>query len=273
MRKINLLFTVLLTSILIPVKAAIIYTDVSPDFSYTLDPNQMSAFNLYSIDLDGDNVSDYDFRWDDYTSFNSGWYSHMTFSSSNQMVLKANATNPFGASYLEPLSFNTLIDANSNWGNSFPEPLIGDDTDPNFMGLGDVYVGVKFDISGSTHYGYVLLSFDNTHTVTIKEYAYEDVADASIHAGDNMTTSNSNLSQTSISIYPNPSSDFISFSNNSVTTYDKVNIYAADGRMVFSQNLISSNEKINISSLSSGIYYVQLKSKNESVTIDKLVKN
>jgi hypothetical protein len=55
----------------------------------------------------------------------------------------------------------------------------------DFLGATDGYIGVKFDIAGAAHYGWVRvdLSADAT-TLTVKDYAYEATAGTAINAGD-----------------------------------------------------------------------------------------
>lgn len=55
----------------------------------------------------------------------------------------------------------------------------------NFVNTTDAYIGVKFDIAGAAHYGWVRvdLSADGT-TLTVKDYAYEATAGTAINAGD-----------------------------------------------------------------------------------------
>ena len=54
-----------------------------------------------------------------------------------------------------------------------------------FIGATDAYIGVKFDIAGAAHYGWVRvdLSADGT-TLTVKDYAYEATAGSTINAGE-----------------------------------------------------------------------------------------
>ena len=58
-------------------------------------------------------------------------------------------------------------------------------TGGNFLNATDAYIGVKFDIAGAAHYGWVRvdLSADGT-TLTVKDYAYEATAGTAINAGD-----------------------------------------------------------------------------------------
>ena len=55
----------------------------------------------------------------------------------------------------------------------------------NFAGSTDAYIGVKFDIAGAAHYGWVRvdLSADGS-MLTVKDYAYEATAGTAINAGD-----------------------------------------------------------------------------------------
>ena len=58
-------------------------------------------------------------------------------------------------------------------------------TNGNFAGSTDAYIGVKFDIAGAAHYGWVRvdLSADGS-MLTVKDYAYEATAGTAINAGD-----------------------------------------------------------------------------------------
>lgn len=59
-------------------------------------------------------------------------------------------------------------------------------------------------------------------------------------------------------IYPNPSSDYIKFSNIEENT--SIDIYSIDGKLIL-QDIISSNTSINISHLQKGIYVVNIANK------------
>jgi len=63
-------------------------------------------------------------------------------------------------------------------------------------------------------------------------------------------------SDTKISVYPNPANDLIYIKNASETTYF-VAIYRIDGVLI-SQKQISSNQPINISDLTSGLYLIRI---------------
>jgi len=54
---------------------------------------------------------------------------------------------------------------------------------------GDGYIGVKFDLNGNMHYGWVFVELHTNQTVTVKSYAYETTPNTGIAAGDTGGTS------------------------------------------------------------------------------------
>lgn len=68
------------------------------------------------------------------------------------------------------------------------------------------------------------------------------------------TLSTQNVEVNRISIYPNPASDYILIKN--IKNNTTIHIFDGTGKLV-KTSLIKENEKINISSLPKGIYYVQ----------------
>ena len=79
--------------------------------------------------------------------------------------------------------------------------------------------------------------------------------------GDNTTSQ--------ISIYPNPATDFVSINTN---LQSNVEIYSTSGQLVLNANLISGVNKLNISSLQSGVYVVKVNSSNGDTFTSKLIR-
>lgn len=268
----NYLFTTaLLMGFVFSAKAAIVFTDITPDSVTSLDPSIGAAAGICKIDFDGDGIEEFNFRWDDYSTWNAGWYCHMTFQQNNEIILKGGTQNPFGAKHINALNGGDLIGTWALWGSSYPEPLIGDDSDPNFMGLGDKYIGVKFHLGPNIHYGWVLVSFDNNKTLTIKEYAYEDTPEMAILAGDKGPNAVQSLNSEQISVYPNPSSNFISIQN-ADRNIEFISFYSVEGKLILKQTIHSTMDKIDITALNNGIYYMVFESDNIPVGMQKIVK-
>ena len=49
------------------------------------------------------------------------------------------------------------------------------------------FMGVTFDLSGNTHYGWIEITANSASEIVLNQWAYEDVADAGILAGDTGT--------------------------------------------------------------------------------------
>jgi hypothetical protein len=71
-------------------------------------------------------------------------------------------------------------------------------------------------------------------------------------------------------MYPNPATDVVSIQFDDLYKL-KVTIYDVIGREVFSKLLKKSNKNIDISSLGSGTYIVQITNKNNEKIIKKLI--
>jgi hypothetical protein len=83
------------------------------------------------------------------------------------------------------------------------------------------------------------------------------------------TLSNDKFNNTNIvSLFPNPANDFIQLSN-----IDQANIVITDmtGKVVLNQNNVSKDASINISNLTSGVYFVSVNAENTQETI-KFIK-
>jgi hypothetical protein len=83
---------------------------------------------------------------------------------------------------------------------------------------------------------------------------------------ENSTLSTSSFTRNTISIYPNPSSDYIEVTG--LTSPDTYIIYSVLGTKI-SSGTISSNQKIDIQNYSTGVYFLKLE--NEEVL--KFIKN
>lgn len=145
-----------------------------------------------------------------------------------------------------------------------------------WTGNSDWYLGVKFLIGSNYHYGWIKMSINpNTMDVTLKEYAYENVANTAILAGAKGPSSVNNLTDVAaIKVKNNTLNNTITFSCSN--TYDQIttmNIVDMQGRIVkmLKPNDISSGEIVlNTQNLSSGIYMYTLKINDMHFSTGKL---
>jgi len=75
--------------------------------------------------------------------------------------------------------------------------------------------------------------------------------------------------ESSFSIYPNPANNFISIDTD-VTAQVRVQILNYKGQVVKEESLVNVSSQINVSDLSSGIYFVNILI-NDSVSTEKLI--
>jgi hypothetical protein len=171
---------------------------------------------IHNIDLDGNGNSDFTFDFWRYHETHSGGSYRVKMEVSvfelnspsimNQIISKQDDSGT-GFSFARlPGNYtiqNTLLDpAVNRWETGDPENLAGrmtgyfrdfspggtsyeiSDTRGNFIGKKG-YLGVRFQVSGQTHYGWIQFRTDeNLKNGTIVDWAYEDQADKPIRAGE-----------------------------------------------------------------------------------------
>ncbi|MFN2261831.1 MAG: T9SS type A sorting domain-containing protein [Psychroflexus sp.] len=95
------------------------------------------------------------------------------------------------------------------------------------------------------------------------EFETEDSVEFRIGEG----LSSVDFSSESINIYPNPTSDFIEISSD-LTTEFEVQIFDMNGKMLMNLDNINNN-KIDLSELASGVYFIKLQSENQNNFVTK----
>lgn len=71
---------------------------------------------------------------------------------------------------------------------------------------------------------------------------------------------------------PNPSSNYVSINLSSLTGNYELEIRDLTGKSLMNEKITEINSKINISSLSEGIYFVSLKEEGKTLAVKKLIK-
>jgi hypothetical protein len=111
------------------------------------------------------------------------------------------------------------------------------------------------------------------YTVNVKDSITTCVASASITVDVSPCTGINELTENSISIYPNPSFGFVKiilttqFVNNSSIT-----IYDALGKLILTQELGNEINTLNISELKNGMYTYKVLNNSNVVKIGKIIK-
>ena len=263
-------FFIALSFVCCTINAQIVYTDINPDTTTTIlsVPPPGEAINICPIDFNGDNTKEYDFSWND--NGENGWTIKMNYVT-NEINLNGTNTNPWDRRYIEPMTLETAINSSSNWGTSSLDPLIGDNYDPNFQGAGDRYVGCKFTLGTNTHYGWVRVSFVNSLTLIVKDYAYESTPNTPINAGDKGVASVDDISfDTYFNIYPIPISTRLTIEIKKEVKIKSVRIINLSGQITYSTNEIFLNT-INIPESLVGLYFLQIETAENKVLNKKII--
>jgi hypothetical protein len=174
-------------------QAAIIYTDI-PDVTVkaSLSSPYVNHLDFYDLNLDGDGVVDFQVinQWDfDNPTLPFSWiYPNIV---ANKVMNK-----PFPGTiynYAIKLAPGASVGSGGPFiPNGYSGKAYGDfaysldggtTVYGDWAGQGDGFVGLQFDISGQAHFGWVRVSvsnYDDGFAVTIKDYAYNSVADEPI---------------------------------------------------------------------------------------------
>lgn len=233
----------------------IVYTDVNPDFIG-------GAGASLDIDFDGDGTTDVTIL-----QSNNGAYELVkALPYSTNGVLAASNTGYF---YASNLAYGAAISAGAGSFRSFGSLCAGVGyAGSQFCGTGEGYIGVEFDVSGSTHYGWVRVDVADSSNFIVMDYAYESTPNIPIAAGDStLGVADNNFE--GFNYFVDKSSQLNLSAN---TPIEKVSIHNMLGQEVISQKLTSNSEIVNISGLQSGVYIATVSIEGASKTF-KIVKN
>ncbi|MDX2362594.1 MAG: T9SS type A sorting domain-containing protein [Crocinitomicaceae bacterium] len=258
------------------VNAQIQYTDVDPD--QVVDMNN-SPFNL---DMDGDAVNDVIFNVGVVSgsgTYGGGLVNY--FYSGNVASASAPAGGVVGSvssqasMYIASgLSSGSAINSSANFlsfgilAGDIDVVLTGiysttlNQTPGGFVGQTDKFLGVTFDISGSTHYGWIRLDATDTQ-ITIKDYAYVVNADVEILAGQTVGLDDVDISQ-KVSFKTLVDHAVINVTPDLIG--GAITITDMQGREVSSTDIEDLNTTVDYSNVNSGIYMIAVQAKSGIVS-------
>lgn len=252
MKKIT--FLLLLMASLSTSKAAIIVRDI-PDFAF-------ASNATLDFDFNNDGTAEFTFSEMDGSvgsTFNSDNVNFITFGTMDAGE---------GWDVIKPLTAGTNINSSGVYGalgDAYINPFWASAN--QMFPSGDSYIGTTFKIGTAKYYGWILVNFTN-NVITVKKYAYNNVANQGLTAGQTSGIEN-NESEPMISIYPNPTQDQINF--NQPEMVKNVIIYTTTGQKVFETNELQNN--ISINNFPSGVYLINIETITGAQITKKIVKN
>ncbi len=169
----------------------------------------------------------------------------------NATITFENNTTNFSATnfqYCLCMCYNTSADAYEN-NNYFP-----------FLN------NINGNPSTISYFTYSISEFQGVKTLIINSAFNKQAIYSSV------MLSNESFEKLDFSIYPNPSQEYVEIQLiNEFSSDSRIEVYNEIGLICKSEKLTSSNTRIETKDLSSGIYFVKVKTENETV-IKKLIK-
>ncbi len=246
--------------------ATIVYTDID-DVTYGIG-------EFYALDVD--NNGTFDFLMQGVTNSSNWTFASVigNFSSygyggpSNMIVGYTGAILPYGSALNDGDEIGADNGFISNtYNRAWLASVYSGVTYGPFADVTDKYMGVMFDIDGDIHYGWARLDVSlNPVSVTVKDYAYDDVADAAIEAGATSggAVAIETLTEGQVSAYSfgNTINVIVKDINAGVNT---VNVFDIDGKVVYTSGVSGNNMSINLDNAATGLYTLQLTGTNNAV--------
>lgn len=239
-------------SIIKMTEASIVYTDVNPDKSI--------SGGSYDLDLNNDGTADYTII--------------QVSLLLNQVSILPNGSNEVVADPVNAVALDI------NWAINSTETFSSDQADVysymvNPTGFSDKYLGLKLKVNNQVYYGWVRLDITSTgSSFSIKDYAYENIANTTILAGNKgMSAMGENVFDPPISVYYFDKQIMIEASRN-ILDHENVMIINSLGQMMTSMNIVleqNNRKEINLRDLSPGVYFVSFHFSEGSLTKKILV--
>lgn len=127
----------------------------------------------------------------------------------------------------------------------------------DWISTNDEFIGIKYQNTTDTIYGWIRVNCPNLDSLYIKEYSV-----------GSLSTSIQDLEFGNINIYPNPSKDYLKIIIPERAIIDILNITGQITKSLLYDNNATS---IDIRDLSSGFYFIRIKTKN-NIEIKKIIK-
>ena len=146
----------------------------------------------------------------------------------------------------------------------------------NFTFGEEMFIGVSkrnFPVAGSTTFGWIRIKVEGNEDCTVYDYAFESHNNRPIVAGEKtngMYASVKVIDKTSLTVSPNPTSDFLYINYGSFTNeVENVSIYSIKGELI--RSFDNAQEVITMAEYRSGQYLVSIRFNNQAVETRRIV--
>ena len=243
--------------------AQVVYTDVIPDAT-------IASGGTYDLDLNNDGTADFQFQ------LQHGTYTYMSFPIQYDLgVLLPGSGNAIdtingGANaHAAGVAINNTL---AFVDDSSPYQLLGVNipivaySSGNFIGQTDKYLGLRFQIAGVDHYGWARIDMNATATsITVKDYAYDATAGASILTGATSTgISESAVLANAVTVFSNANT--INVNMNNAKLEGMITVTNALGQEISKTSVTAAQMSIPMNNVTAGVYFVTVSQGNAKFT-------
>ena len=240
----------------------IIYTDID---DVTLNIGEFTV-----LDIDGNGTIDYYFEVIENSAGNwsfarlFGYLPTYSYGNSqNQFIGYWGAFLPYGSALNEGSAIDSgagFIGTASYGGVGFLASIYSGVTYGPFADQTDKYLGIRFDIDGEAHYGWIRMDATvGPVSLTIKDFAYREGADEGLDAGqtENEPVGIALIDASKLNVYSFGTTVNISV-NGLNASNATVKVLNAIGQTVYSNELNQAGMRINLDGAAEGVYVVNI---------------
>lgn len=253
-------------------QAQVVYTDVNPDYSH--DAPQNNGFAIYPLDLNNDQTFDFLVASKD-SLYASGTMLRYTLAVPYGAGNAVAGENPGGYDYALALDINSMVDSTLNWiaaTNTMAYNVnSANPYNENWNGVTDKYLGLQFLVGGNTHYGWARLdSYAIGDSIVVKDYAFNATPNGGIMTGDMGSVSLTETQIENLVKFVNKSNNSVQVVVNGNLTNGIVSVISSTGQVVSTNAITEKTFSVDMNSLSSGIYMVNV-TFTEGATTKKII--
>ena len=186
------------------------------------------------------------------------------------------ATAVFGS--ITPLQVGNALSDNTQdlgWRTAnFTTPFIWDGTDNLVLQMcrtsGALWTSDVIQLVNTNHSSYICGYYEHTCVSTQGDYAFNYRPYFRLIVTTSTLSSQNLDSKTEISVFPNPSNGIFKIKSNKNANLE---IYDILGKQILTQNTSTGESNIDLSSCSSGIYFMKIISEEKEIKTLKIIKN
>ena len=235
----------------------IIHTDIVPD-------SVITDGDIFNLNMD--NAGPAEFTFTQYTYLDSLGNPEIYLAMVNVNAgTSAIVGSIFSSSYPFPFALNNgdsisatagadWRDGNVNYGVQYLGAVYGPYNFCNFLGV-DKFMGVRFDISGQPHYGWVRLYVSpGLDSIIVKEYTYQSLTGVGLTAGQLVGIETQDRTPVRVFAFNN----VLHINRDCNGDAAVISVYNSAGQMVYTEQSAEGNYSHSLDGLSAGIYTVNV---------------